>query len=61
MPEAEHEARGELGLPVRLPRDDLVDERKEPSWVAEHLNVDIELDVTVLGLRARVRVSAEPR
>ena len=52
MPEPKQDPRRERGLPVRLLRDDLVHEREEPRRVAEDLDVDVERDVPVLGLRA---------
>ena len=54
VPEPEQYARREGGLPVRLCGDDLVHEREEVGGLVLDLDVDVELDVAVLGLMQNV-------
>lgn len=50
VPQPEDDARREDGLPARLGGDDRVHERKETRRGIGGFDVDVELDVVVLGL-----------
>ena len=60
VPQAHQDTRCEVGLPVRLRRDDLVHELEQPRRVVLHLHNDIKLDVAVLGLGSGSATSAAP-
>lgn len=50
MPKSQKDTRGKVGLPGRLCGDDVVHQREEPLWIVLDLDVNVELDVLVLGL-----------
>lgn len=50
MPQAHEQSWGEPRLPVRLRRDRGVHEPEQPRGVVLYFDVDVELDVGVLGL-----------
>ena len=60
VPQAHQDPRCQVGLPVRLRRDDLVHKLKQPCRVVLHLDIDVELDMTVLGLGSGSATSALP-
>ena len=51
MPKSQKDTRGKVGLPGRLCGDDFVHQREEPFRIVLDLDVNVELDVLVLGLR----------
>ena len=53
VPESEDDTRGELRLPVRLGGEDGVHEGEETGGVVIGLDVNVEHDVFVLGLKER--------
>lgn len=54
MPKSQKDTRGKLGLPGRLCGDDFVHQEEEPFWIVLDLDVNVELDVLVLGLHQQL-------
>lgn len=50
MPQAQNDPRGKPCFPLRVGGDDTLHEREKAFGVVEDLDVDVELDVLVLGL-----------
>jgi hypothetical protein len=50
VPKTEEDPGSQLGLPVVVRRNDGVHEGEQPRGVALYLDVDVKLNVTVLGL-----------
>ena len=51
VPKPKEDPRSQLGFPAIVRRNDGVHEVEQPWRVVLHLDVDVELDVTVLGLK----------
>jgi hypothetical protein len=56
MPYPKKKTRGKVLFPVGLRGDDLVHEREQPVGFVIEFDIDVELDVLVLGLAKRNRV-----
>jgi hypothetical protein len=55
MPQSEHNAGRQVGLPVGVRRDDRVHQREQSLGVVLNLDIDIKLDVFILGLSSQGR------
>ena len=50
MPKTEQDAWSEIFFPIRVGRYDLVHESEKTRWVVPDLHINIEPDMSVLGL-----------
>lgn len=50
MPEPEKDARSEARFPVLLGGDEGMHEREQPDGVVVHFDINVQLDMRVLGL-----------